>query len=37
MSPDQLLIPAMLIFGTLIVGLILTVLEFKKINKDGDK
>lgn len=37
MNPDQLLIPAMLIFGVLIVGLVLTVLEFKKLNKDDDK
>jgi hypothetical protein len=37
MNSDQILIPAMLVFGLLIVGLVLTILEFKRLGKDGDK
>jgi hypothetical protein len=37
MNSDQILIPAMLVFGLLIVGLVLTVLEFKRLNKVDDK
>jgi hypothetical protein len=37
MSSDQILIPAIIVFGLLIVGLVLTVLEFKRLNKEGDK
>ena len=37
MNSDQILIPAMLVFGLLIVGLVLTVLEFKRLNKEEDK
>jgi len=37
MNSDQVLIPAMLVFGLLIVGLVLTVLEFKRLNKEEDK
>jgi hypothetical protein len=37
MNSDQILIPAMLVFGLLIVGLVLTVLEFKRLNKEDDK
>jgi hypothetical protein len=37
MNSDQILIPAMIVFGLLIVGLVLTVLEFKRLNKDSEK
>ncbi|MBT8516975.1 hypothetical protein G6675_09325 [Polynucleobacter paneuropaeus] len=33
MNPDQILIPAMLVFGLLVVGLVLTVIEFNRLNK----
>jgi hypothetical protein len=35
-SPDQILIPAMIVFGLLVVGLILTVLEFNRLHKSKD-
>jgi hypothetical protein len=37
MNADQILIPAMLVFGLLIIGLVLTVLEFKRLGKKEDK
>jgi len=33
MNPDQILIPAMFVFGLLVIGLVLTVIEFKRLNK----
>jgi hypothetical protein len=37
MNSDQILIPAILVFGLLVVGLVLTVLEFNRLNKkDGN-
>jgi len=36
-SPDQILIPAMLVFGLLVVGLILTVIEFQRLHKEHPK
>ena len=32
MSPDQLLILGAFVFGILLVGLVLTVLEFRKVD-----
>ena len=37
MNFDQILIPAIFVFGLLIIGLVLTVLEFKRLNKEEDK
>lgn len=37
MNSDDILIPAMLVFGLLIVGLVLTVLEFNRLHKNSDK
>ena len=33
MSPDNLLVVAMVVFALLLVGLVLTVLEFKNVNR----
>jgi len=33
MSSDQILIPAMIVFGLLVVGLVLTVMEFTRLQK----
>lgn len=37
MSSDILLYPAIFIFSMLVIGLIFTVKEFSKINKDDKK
>jgi hypothetical protein len=33
MNSDQILMPAMLVFGLLVVGLVLTVLEFRHLHR----
>lgn len=37
MSENALLLPAIIIFSALIVGLVYTVIEFAKMRKDSDK
>ena len=34
MNSDQILIPAMIVFGLLVVGLVLTVMEFTRLQKN---
>ena len=33
MNSDQILIPAMIVFGLLVIGLVLTVLEFRHLHR----
>jgi hypothetical protein len=33
MNPNDILIPAILVFGLLVLGLVLTVIEFRQTNK----
>lgn len=33
MNPNDILIPAIVVFGLLVVGLVLTVLEFRDLHK----
>lgn len=37
MTENHLLIPAILIFSVLVIGLIYTVIEFSKMKKDSEK
>lgn len=37
MTENYLLIPAIIIFSVLVIGLIYTVVEFTKMKKDSDK
>ncbi len=37
MTENYLLIPAILIFSVLVIGLIYTVIEFTKMQKESDK
>lgn len=36
MNSDQILIPAIVVFGLLVVGLVLTVLEFHRLHKKSE-
>lgn len=37
MTENYLLVPAILIFSVLVIGLIYTVIEFTKMKKESDK
>jgi hypothetical protein len=37
MTTDDLLFPAMIVFGLLIIGLVLTVIEFKNLQSKDKK
>ena len=36
MNPNDILIPAILVFGLLVLGLVLTVIEFRQTNKKNN-